>query len=54
MTSLEISIDETNDDGSDQRDEDVVALVQAVPQLRELILEDYALSATNAGRIWAT
>jgi hypothetical protein len=54
LTSLEISIDETNDDGGDQRDEDVAALVKAVPQLRELTLEDYALSATNAGRIWPT
>ena len=57
LTSLAISIDDTHDHESDPWDpwdEDVAALVQAVPQLRTLYLWNCALSATDAGGISAT
>lgn len=46
LTSLDLSMGKE----SCETDEYVVALVQALPQLRELHLDKYAVSATNAGR----
>jgi hypothetical protein len=44
-----MGMSELQQDASRERDEDVAALVQALPQLRVLGLENYAKKATDAG-----
>jgi hypothetical protein len=48
LTTLHIWTGKARQDAA-SRDEDVAALVQAIPQLRKLYLSHYAMKATDAG-----